>query len=101
MSDTQTDVNSADQNETIAHGDRDPFDRLAEEFAERCRRGESPSIHEYEALYPQYVEKIRRLLPTVALMEQLKRGAQREQAGEPARSIPERLGAFRVIRELG
>ena len=27
----------------------DPFDRVAEDFLERCRRGESPSISEYAA----------------------------------------------------
>ncbi len=27
----------------------DSFDRLAEEFAARCRRGESPSVSEYAA----------------------------------------------------
>ncbi len=82
--------------------ERDPFERLAEEFAERCRRGESHSISEYERRYPEHAEKIRRLLPTVALMEQLKRGTARERGAEPRSEVmPERLGEFRVIRELG
>jgi serine/threonine protein kinase/tetratricopeptide (TPR) repeat protein len=90
-----------DVDETLTHGDRDPFDQVAEEFAERCRKGESPSISEYEVRYPEFAPRIRKLLPTVALMEQLKRGAHGSQGGEPARSIPERLGEFRVLRELG
>jgi tRNA A-37 threonylcarbamoyl transferase component Bud32/tetratricopeptide (TPR) repeat protein len=80
----------------------DVFDRLAEEFAERCRRGESPSISEYEARYPEYSEKIRSLLPTVALVEQLKRSPKgRTALGEAAPPMPDRLGEFRVLRELG
>jgi tetratricopeptide (TPR) repeat protein/predicted Ser/Thr protein kinase len=88
---------------TVAGSDSgcDVFDRLAEEFAERCRRGESPSIGEYEARHPEVAEAIRTLLPTVALMEQLKRWSPPARGGEPARPVPERLGEFRVLRELG
>ncbi len=51
----------------------DPFDRVAEEFLERCRRGESPSVGEYEGRFPDHAQRIRELLPSVAMMEQLKR----------------------------
>jgi serine/threonine protein kinase len=103
MSDAQSQDLSAAQNvdETLTHGDRDPFDQVAEEFAERCRKGESPSISEYEVRYPEFAPRIRKLLPTVAMMEQLKRAAHSSQGAEPARSVPERLGEFRVLRELG
>jgi serine/threonine protein kinase len=101
MNDARLQDHSAAQNETLTHGDRDPFDQVAEEFAERCRKGESPSISEYEARYPEFAPRIRKLLPTVAMMEQLKRDAQASTGGEPVRSIPERLGEFRVLRELG
>jgi tetratricopeptide (TPR) repeat protein len=86
---------------TDSDGGCDAFDRLAEEFAERCRRGESPSIGEYEARHPEAAEAIRTLLPTVALMERLKRWSPPARGGEPARPVPERLGEFRVLRELG
>ena len=94
-------TDSSAPTETVAESGRDPFDRLAEEFAERCRKGESPSIGDYEARYPELAEKIRKYLPTVALMEQLKRGESRVHGEESARSMPERLGEFRVLRELG
>ena len=75
---------------------------MAEEFAERCRRGESPSIGEYEARFPEHAEKIRKLLPTVAMMEQF-RPAPTGKRAEPSRPrpMPERLGEFRILRELG
>jgi serine/threonine protein kinase len=81
----------------------DPFDRVAEDFIERCRRGESPSIGEYEARYPEHAHRIRDLLPSVAMMEQLKRRqrAAREAEAEPVASEPDRLGDYRILRELG
>jgi tetratricopeptide (TPR) repeat protein/predicted Ser/Thr protein kinase len=102
MSDAEPSSNDLDQTETISVRGRDSFERLAEEFAEQCRRGESHSIADYEKRYPEHAEKIRKLLPTVALMEQLKRVAMRDR-GEESRtdSLPERLGEFRVLRELG
>ncbi len=82
-------------------GGSDPFDCLAEEFAARCRRGETPSVSEYEERYPEHAEKVRKLLPTVAMMEQLKRRMNQAREKELTRSVPERLGEFRVLRELG
>ena len=81
----------------------DPFDRVAEDFLERCRRGESPSISEYAARYPEHALAIRKLLPSVAMMEQLKRRQRllREKEDHPAGPMPDRLGEFRLIRELG
>ncbi len=72
----------------------DPFDQVAEDFLERCRRGESPSISEYEARYPEHAEAIRKLLPSVAMMEQLKRRHRllREKEDDPAEAMPDRLG---------
>jgi len=87
--------------DTTADGERDPLERLAEEFAGRCRRGEPASVSEYEARYPEHAEGLRKLLPTVALMEQLKRGGPQARRGDPGRAAPERMGEFRVLRELG
>jgi serine/threonine protein kinase len=93
-----------DLDATSDHADdagRDPFDRVAEDFAERCRRGESPSLTEYAERYPEHAQKIRELLPSVALMERLK--GRFRTAGSSALHEPrlERLGEYRIIRELG
>jgi serine/threonine protein kinase len=76
--------------------DRELIDRLAEEFAARCRRGEQPSIQEYADRYPAEADKIRELLHPVALIEQLNR-----HRIKPAARRPERLGDYRIIREIG
>ncbi len=102
MNETKPATDSTDQTEFFPDRGRDSFELLAEEFAERCRKGESHSIDEYARRYPEHAEKIHKLLPTVALMEQLKRGVLRERAADAdSHSFPERLGEFRVIRELG
>ncbi len=85
----------ADPTDQISGPDQDPLDALAEEFAERCRRGEAPSMAEYLARHPNDIDRVRRLLGAVAMMEQLRRGSQQ------ARAMPDRLGEFRILRELG
>jgi len=87
--------------------DRNPVDRLAEEFAARLRRGERPSLTEYVARCPQRGDEIRELFPALALMERLKpvpadlTGAYDGDATEPLARRPERLGDYRILREVG
>jgi serine/threonine protein kinase len=81
--------------------DRDPLDLLAEDFADRCRRGERPSVDTYVEKYPEWAAQIRELLPPVARMEELKR-LRRTAHGLAAEGTPlERLGDYRILREVG
>ena len=83
--------------------DRDPLDLVAEEFADRCRRGETPSVTEYVARYPDLAADLRDLLPAVAQMERLKKvGRATPYLLPPADAAPpDRLGDFRIVREIG
>ena len=47
--------------DSVSHSDSeaDPLDQLAEEFAERYRRGERPSLTEYTERYPELADQIR------------------------------------------
>ena len=77
---------------------------LADEFAARCRRGESPSPAEYAALHPEHARQIEDLFPAVALMEQLRmqEHARHESAQNAAiRTPPQQVGDFRMVREIG
>jgi serine/threonine protein kinase/WD40 repeat protein len=84
----------------------DLFNDLAFEFAERYRRGERPSLNEYVDRYPHLAEEIRELFPTLAMMERIGSdadpprgpGAERPRPDVP---IPERLGDYRILREIG
>jgi serine/threonine protein kinase len=77
---------------------REPLDLLAEEFAQRCRRGEHPPVSEFVQRHPELGDELRDLLPAVALLESARRQASAGQSnGEPLR----RLGDFRLLREVG
>jgi hypothetical protein len=52
--------------------DRDPVERLAEEFVARHRRGEHPLAADYADRHPQWGDRIRALFPALLLMEQHK-----------------------------
>jgi serine/threonine protein kinase/tetratricopeptide (TPR) repeat protein len=89
---TPTDPRDADE--------RDPVDVLAEEFADRLRRGEHPSVSDYAAAHPAHADQLRELLPAVAQMEYLKR-FRRAAGGAHPEQLPDRFGDFRIVRELG
>jgi serine/threonine protein kinase/WD40 repeat protein len=89
-------------NET--HSEQHPVDALAEEFVARYRRGERPSLTEYVRRYPELAEEIRDLFPALVMMEDVRpasaSGAAAEAAAVGARQ-PERVGDYRVLREVG
>ena len=82
---------------------RDPVELLADEFIERLRRGEHPSVTEYAARHPELADDIGELFPTIAEMERLKLHQEQSVAcriGPQGRRL-ERLGDFRILREIG
>jgi eukaryotic-like serine/threonine-protein kinase len=101
MSDAGAKPGTTETVDIAGDNDREPFECVAEEFVERCRRGESPSVAEYLERYPEHAETIRKLLPAVAMIERLGRVALPQVEVQPARSIPSQLGEFRIVRELG
>ena len=50
---------------------RNPVERLAEDFLDRKRRGERPTLREYLERYPVLAEEIRDLFPALLMMEDL------------------------------
>src|SRR5262245_39977814 len=77
--------------------------RLADEFAERYRRGERPSLSEYVERYPHLAADICEVFPALVEVEQVKDDHQ--QAAGPAAAQPapalQQLGDFRILREVG
>jgi serine/threonine protein kinase/WD40 repeat protein/Tfp pilus assembly protein PilF len=78
---------------------------LAEEFANRYRRGERPSLTEYTDKYPQLAGQIRELFPAMAMIERFG-----SVAGPPTGpytktvtedgTVPKKLGEYRILREV-
>src|ERR1700732_4090721 len=79
------------------------LNHLADEFAERYRRGERPSLQEYIDRHPELADDIREFFPTLMEMEQAKDDCQHVPEGLVASPLPplERLGDFRILREVG
>ena len=90
--------------------DRNPVERLAEEFLELQRRGEHPSLAEYTSRFPELAEEIRDLFPALVMIEQLK-PVQEDLTGSVAATPAPRAGAigqpmgrlgdYRLLREVG
>src|SRR5262249_38078177 len=84
--------------------EEDVVDDLAEEFAARLRAGERPSVEDFAARHPERAGEIREVLEAVEVMERLR---PRPGAAAPPAPLlapaapPERLGEYRIIREIG
>jgi WD40 repeat protein/serine/threonine protein kinase len=85
--------------------DRDPVEALAEEFLERKRLGENPTLEEYCARHPELAEDIRDLFPALLLIEHAK-PLSHEDSEEPTPDLrgvglQENVGEYRILREIG
>jgi serine/threonine protein kinase len=95
-------------------GVREPVELLAEEFLERRRRGERPTVEEYAMRHPELAAAIRNLFPALLLLENLDAGslaipaarvnrgsATTDEPGSEPRPVLDRLGDYRILREIG
>src|SRR6516225_7223058 len=79
------------------------FDELAEEFAQRYRRGERPSLEEYVDRLPELEAEIRELFPALVAVEQAHGEARAEEAPPPPPVAPHlrQIGDYRILSEIG
>src|SRR5205823_757166 len=80
------------------------FDELAEEFAERYRRGERPSLQEYVDRLPEMAAEIREMFPALVEVEQAEGDARGEASPRPPPTVAPRvsqIGDYRILREIG
>src|SRR5215813_11435145 len=88
---------------------RHPVEVLAEEFLERKRRGEKPTLLDYLDRHPDLADEIRELFPALLMMEDLG-----EDSGGTTGSLAgdgdgvaavgarlQKLGDYRILREVG
>jgi WD40 repeat protein/serine/threonine protein kinase len=80
--------------------------QLAEEFLERYRQGERPSLKEYIDRHPELAAEIREVFPAMAMMENIALADEslEEEPASRGRQPPEplqQLGDYRIIREVG
>jgi eukaryotic-like serine/threonine-protein kinase len=80
------------------------LDQLAEEFADRFRRGERPALKEYTDRYPELADDIRELFPAMVKVEQAEGARQgAEEASDYRLPNPplSEIGDYRVLRQIG
>jgi WD40 repeat protein/tetratricopeptide (TPR) repeat protein len=92
---------------TTSSDQRNPVELLAEEFLDRKRRGERPTLQEYLDRHPELADEIRDLLPALLMVEDLGEstgaipGSPAADAFVVPEARPERLGDYRILREVG
>jgi serine/threonine protein kinase len=90
-----------------ADSGRDLLEVLAEDFVERHRRGERPSLSEYTDRHPELADAIHELFPALVKPEPLEPASDAVTgpfAAQPPRArgaALERLGDYRILREVG
>lgn len=82
--------------------DDELFESVIDQFTAECRRGARPTVADYEQRYPTLAVLLRELLPTIAAVERVKTTDDQPLAGVVGRPpMPERLGDYRIVREIG
>ena len=87
--------------------DRNPVEILAEEFLERDRRGERPTLSEYVARHPELADAIRELFPVLLDIEDVRpdpaeaTGSFAGPGADGGEPLPERIGDYRILRVIG
>jgi len=86
----------------------DPVGPLADEFLARHRRGEQPAVADYAERCPEHAERIKQLFPMLLTMEAAgadpslgRTVAPAEPGGEWAGPRLDRVGGYRLLREIG
>ncbi len=82
---------------------REPLDLLVERFLHLHRAGSGISVDAFAAEHPQHTADLRELLPALLALEQAKRTRAATGSGEGRAPVAklERLGDFRIVREVG
>ncbi|MFK7819649.1 MAG: serine/threonine protein kinase [Planctomycetaceae bacterium] len=81
-----------------------PVDALAEEFSQRLKAGENPTIEEYVEQSPEHADVIRAMFPSIQMMERVSKQERTEQDFDRrTRKLTDqkKLGDFAIRRELG
>src|SRR5215471_9508972 len=78
---------------------------VVEEFTNRLQAGESVDVEAYAQRHPEHAERLRQLLPALALLAEVGRSADRGSDGVLRGAAEDHLsgtlGDFRLIREVG
>ncbi|QDV17544.1 Serine/threonine-protein kinase PrkC [Gimesia panareensis] len=74
---------------------------LADEFISRIRQGDHPSVSEYQQRHPELSDEIEEFFPAIAALEGGKYVEPVPGRVSLGASVPEQLGDFQIVREIG
>jgi len=85
------------------HSEADPLDAVVESFLRRYRDGERPSLVEYTDRHPELADRIREVFPALVMIEEIGSvgGVLAPPAPDRPGTMPDRLGDYRLLREIG
>ena len=87
---------------TQHHSAAPSLDQLIDQFVGQLRSGQNPTVEEYKDQFPQLADEISELFPMLKELECHERGDSAESSRKTLETdIPEQLGEYAVIRELG
>ncbi|MCR9291456.1 MAG: WD40 repeat domain-containing serine/threonine protein kinase [bacterium] len=81
-------------------GNAETLDAAAEQFLERLRNGEHPSLREYQEKHPQLATEIAELFPTLAALENYDYDRKHYRQTIDFNQ-PDRLGDYKILAEIG
>ena len=78
---------------------------LADEFLDRCRAGERPSVESYCTQHPEIASEIRGVFDALLLVEDLKPKSHEQRSTSESLdsrvNAPSQISGYRIVRELG
>ncbi|MCA9153088.1 MAG: protein kinase, partial [Planctomycetales bacterium] len=74
--------------------------QISDRFLQELRGGKNPSIDEYLRRYPEIAERLATMLPAMVTVEAAGQPAS-EGIDQTKQILPEKLGDFRILREIG
>src|SRR4029077_9154305 len=84
--------------------DRNPVEALADDFLRRQRGGERPTLEDYCRRHPELAHEIREVFPALIRIEDMRSDGPDDPTGGAtihAGARLERLGDYRILREVG
>lgn len=74
---------------------------IIEQYVQSIRSGEDVSINSFAARWPQHETELKEILPIILILEGINRSETTVIMPPVLPPIPDQIGAFRVIREIG
>ncbi len=79
----------------------DDLDRVLDDVLEGCQRGVRPNLESLCSEHPELAAELRRLVPSLMLMEGVKPKTDGHSASPGTEDAPDQLGDYRILGEIG